>query len=179
MYNTSGTSACADKRLTSRDLQAVNEQQSSRIRYLEGLLVTNGANPSESQSWTSEDKPTSESAPFSDTMQGSPEAEQLVPLPQASWNGFGPSNSNMLVFETSPTEASSGPENQRSTPVSSGSPETDNKDSVVWGLLDLTEEQRSSFGNEYESHRKDDLQQSLSNMEIEVDSDERRPWGAY
>lgn len=161
------------------DLQAVNEQQSSRIRYLESLLVTSGTNPSESQSWTSDDKPTSESAPFSDNMRGSPEAEQLVSLPQAGWNGFGSGNSNMLVFEPSPTDASSGPENQRSTPVSSGSPETDSKDPVVWGLLDLTEEQRSAFGDEYDGHRKDDLQQSLSNMEIEVDSDERRPWAAY
>lgn len=156
-------------------MQAVNEQQSSRIRYLEGLLVTSGTNPSESQSWTSDDKPASDSAPFSDNMRGSPEAEQLVSLPQGSWNGFGSNNSNMLVFETSPTEASSGPENQRSTPMSSGSPETDNKDPVVWGLLDLTEESNEG----YEGHRKDDLQQSLSNMEIEVDSEERRPWAAY
>lgn len=166
--------------LTCSDLQAVNEQQSARIRYLEGLLVSNGANASESQSWTSEDKPASENAPYSENMRGSPEAEQLVSLPQTGWNCFNSGNSNMLVFETSPTEASSGPENQRSTPVSSGSPETDSKDAVVWGLLDLTEEQqRSTFGDGYEGQRKDDLQQSLSNMDLEVDSDDRRPWAAY
>lgn len=128
-----------------RDLQSVTEQQSNRIKYLESMLMSG-------PQWTEE-------YPAELEMRTSPEGDNLVPL-QSDWN------SNMLVFETSPTEASSG-DVQRSTPHSSGSPGTDSKDAVVWGLMELT------GGN----RRKDsaaEIQSSMSNMELEVDA--RRPW---
>jgi len=103
-------------------------------------------------------------------MQSSPEPERLVPLSQG-WQ----SASNMLVFEPSPTEASSGPDVQRSTPLSSGSPETDGKDAVVWGLMDFAEEQ-------VQTHKRKDsqneLQASLSQMEIDT-LDGPRSWPTF
>lgn len=106
-------------------------------------------------------------------MGASPEPERLVPVGQSGWGNFG-SAANMLVFEPSPTDASSGPEAQRSTPLSSGSPETDSKDAVVWGLMDLTEENpRPRKDSQHE------LQSSMSNMELDVAMDDRRAWPAF
>lgn len=117
------------------------------------------------------DNATSQAAYTSDTLEAmgvSPEPERLVPVNQSGWSNFG-SAANMLVFEPSPTDASSGPEAQRSTPLSSGSPETDSKDAVVWGLMDLTEDiPRPRKDSQHE------LQSSMSNMELDVAMDERR-----
>ncbi|WOO76966.1 uncharacterized protein LOC62_01G000572 [Vanrija pseudolonga] len=166
-----------------RDLQVVNEQQSSRIRYLESLLMTNGGQPGGS-SWSSQnldDQPRRDSLSYApdnlEAMRASPEPERLVPLNQSTWSGF----NSALVFEPSPTDASSGGDMQRSTPLSSGSPETDSKDAVVWGLMDFAEEQRSA-DTTITHVRKDsqhELQNSLSNMELDVPLDSRRSWPGF
>lgn len=154
-----------------RDLQSVNEQQSSRIRYLENLLMSSGPQSSAPSipSWPSENHQSAEYPAELETVQ-SPEGDNLVPLNQSDWNN------NMLVFETSPTEASSG-ELQRSTPQSSGSPGTDSKDAVVWGLMELT---GANLQNEVPLQRRKEseaeLQTSMSNMELDVAMDARRPW---
>lgn len=114
-----------------------------------------------------------------EAMQSSPEPERLVPLTQSGWSGMNSTNS-MLVFEPSPTEASSGPDVQRSTPLSTGSPETDGKDAVVWGLMDFAEEQQlvdqridpQGRGRKDSQH---ELQTSLSQMELD-NMDGLRTW---
>ncbi|BEI89604.1 uncharacterized protein CcaverHIS019_0209660 [Cutaneotrichosporon cavernicola] len=151
-----------------RDLQNVTSQQSSRIKYLESL-ISQGA-----MSGGPLDGP-SHNAYTSDTLEAmgaSPEEpERLVSVNQAGWNNFN-SATNMLVFEPSPTDASSGPEAHRSTPLSSGSPETDSKDGVVWaGLMELAEETSHPRKNSQA-----ELQSSMSNMDLDVGMDDRRGW---
>ncbi|CAK9785586.1 unnamed protein product [Cutaneotrichosporon oleaginosum] len=151
-----------------RDLQAVTTQQSSRIKYLESLL-NQGVMAGGPLDSSSHNAYASEAL---DAMGASPEEpECLVSVNQTGWGGFN-SAANMLVFEPSPTDASSGPEAQRSTPLSSGSPETDSKDGVVWaGLMELAEETSRP--------RKDsqsELQSSMSNMDLDVSMNDRRTW---
>lgn len=152
------------------DLQSVNEQQSSRIRYLEGLLDNQLLQ--QNQSWASQNQSNDLPYPHEqlEAMRASPEPDRLVPLTQSGWSGF-----NQLVFETSPTEASSGGDIQRSTPQSSDSPETDTKDPVVWGLVDFAEEQQ----REARKDSQHELQSSLSNMEIDVPVEDRRSWSNF
>lgn len=153
--------------------------------------MNNGTQPSavsQNPAWSSQsaDAPGADAAPYPheqlEAMRASPEPEQLVPVGQSSWAGFNSASSNnMLVFEPSPTDASSGPDIQRSTPLSSGSPGTDSKDAVVWGLMSFADEQRTD--EPPHAHvRKDsqhELQSSLNNMELDVPLDGRRPWSGF
>lgn len=145
--------------------------------------MANGGQPGGS-SWSSQnidEQPRRDSLSYApdnlEAMRASPEPERLVPLNQSTWSGF----NSALVFEPSPTDASSGGDMQRSTPLSSGSPETDSKDAVVWGLMDFAEEQRSA-DTTITHVRKDsqhELQNSLSNMELDVPLDSRRSWPGF
>ncbi len=149
------------------DLQNITSSQSSRIKYLESML-SQGAMSGGPLDGSSHNAYGADSL---EAMGASPEEpERLVSVNQAGWGNF--NSANMLVFEPSPTDASSGPEAQRSTPLSSGSPETDSKDGVVWaGLMELAEETSRP--------RKDsqaELQSSMSNMDLDVGMDDRRAW---
>jgi hypothetical protein len=150
----------------------VNEQQSARIRYLEGLFLAGGQGS----------LPKDFSGDHLEAIQSSPEPEHLVPLTQVGWTGVNPASS-MLVFEPSPTDASSGPDAQRSTPLSTGSPETDGKDAVVWGLMDFDEQRLADQAMDPQPRaRKDsqnELQASLSQMELDGAMDGHRPWGGF